>query len=226
MKYIRRACLIGVLVCILLICIIVYVSKLGADQPVENESLDMEEITETPETNISDMEDWMEMNSQLDNSNDSDILWLTVEGFSQLDSIDVPIGTVEISEKLRSRLSEYSDETIFAVAICFAPMIPDDYLDRIEYEGLSATEYLEKSIELQESNPEEAKKALGKYYELKYSYYDEILSSLSYDGEKLTPAFACKERFFFYTYMSREEILHLKCAENEALYIFAPGMVM
>ena len=158
-------------------------------------------------------------------SDDGNITWLTVDQMEELDSIYVSQGTVKKSENLESSLSKYSDETTFAVAISFASMIPDDYLDKIKFEDVTASEYLARSIELQDKDEEASKNALAKYYELKYSYYDEMLNSLDYKGEKVVKGDVCREYFFFYTYMTKEEIYQLTCDEDEALYVFAPGLL-
>ncbi len=154
------------------------------------------------------------------------VLWIAVDGFSSLDFVDVPLGEVEISENFQNALEDYSSDTTFAVAICFSPMVPSNYLDLIEYESISASEYLAKAINIMEINPSEAKIALGRYQQLKEEYYEQKLDALSYKGEKIVPGDACKELFFFYTYLTKEDILQLKCDEGEALYIFSPGMVM
>ncbi len=104
-------------------------------------------------------------------------------------------------------------------------MVPDNYLDEIQFEGKSAAKYLEESIEIQEQNKEAARIALTKYYELKYAYFDQMLDTLTYEGEKLVYGDSCKEDFFFYTYMTKSEIQTLECGKEEALYVFAPDMV-
>lgn len=155
-----------------------------------------------------------------------DVVWLGVDGISECQGICVAQGTVQISKRLMVKLEEYPENTLFAVAICFRSMVPNNYLDMIQENGITAEQYRLKGIELLETNPEAAQDAMGTYQRLRYSYFDTLLNSLQYSGEKWVPAFACKENFFFYTYMTKDEILSLKCGEDEALYVFAPDMVL
>lgn len=135
--------------------------------------------------------------------------------------VRVPYGHVIRSIYLNGFLDGYDSDRKIVVMICFASMIPENYLDTLMHEGMSAAEYYQKYEELQETNPEEAQEAYTQYYHLRLRYYREMLDSLSYPGEKRVRGGACSNNFAFYACMTKEELLSLTCEEDEALYVFA-----
>ncbi len=160
-------------------------------------------------------------------SYDGDVLRLVVPGDSlkQAQTMPVSKGTVVLSEGLKQELEKLPDDQVFGVAISFASMIPEDHLDTLVYEGISASEYHEKALALIDTDKEASGEAMAKYYELRVRYYYDLLFSLSYIEYLDDRGGVTLEDCFFYAYLTKDEILHLECDEDESLYVFAPGLL-
>lgn len=102
-------------------------------------------------------------------------------------------------------------------------MVPDNYLDLIYEDGMSAQEYFDLGKSLQETDPEASDKAFQTYNGLKHEYFNDLLNSLNFHGELKPYGLLSEDFFFFYTYMTKEEILNLTCDEDESYYITAMG---
>ena len=152
-------------------------------------------------------------------------VWIRTDKISELQENGIPFGTVKISDNLKWGMMRYPAETRFAVVVSFASMVPDNYLETISLDGISAADYLEQSIELQEIDGEASKAAYAKYYQLKNDYLERLFESIDFAREKIIKGGVCKEEHFFYAYLTEKEIYQLTCAEDEALYVFAPGMI-
>lgn len=150
---------------------------------------------------------------------------LSTDSMKDVAEMDIPMGTVVITDELRNALFWRFGSTRFQVCISFKSMVPDDYLDTLMYDGISASEYLERSLALRGIDEETASAYSRKYYELKNNYFYDLVEDLSYSGEKDTGAAACREYFFFYTTMTKSEIMSLTCEEDEAFCVFAIRML-
>ncbi len=151
----------------------------------------------------------------------SEAHWLSLPRIEDPFERRVSLGEVEIAYNLNEELKKYTDAEKFVVMICYISMIPENYLDTTMYDGMSASEYLDRYLELKESDPEEAKTAHETYSRLKTEYYYDSLATLSYVGEKRVLGGTCEYNFAFYTCMTKKEILELTCDEDEAFYVFA-----
>ena len=138
--------------------------------------------------------------------------------------IDTPLGAVQITPALREELRWHSDSAEFQVCISVHSMVPDNYLDTLLYEGVSASEYLARSIELEGVDEETSYRYRRIFLSLRREYFSELLEGLSYSGKKDGRAEICQEYLFFYTTMTKSEILNLTCDSDEAFCVFATAM--
>ena len=153
----------------------------------------------------------------------SALIWLHVDSLDDLPN-NIPPGTVTLSDNLQRAIAPYSDDTVFALIVSFASMIPSNYLDTLFYKNISASELHREAIGLIETDPEKAKLLLGKYNELTTDFFNAVIESIrptfteaGMPVDLLTEFH--QEEFFFYTCATKKQLAKLKCKENEAFYI-------
>lgn len=147
------------------------------------------------------------------------------DSYEDVAQMDIPMGTVKITDGLKRKLFFRFGFTRFLVCVSFKSMVPDNYLDTLIEDGISAAEYLERSIALRNVDNEKATEYYRKYSGLEDKYFNDLVDSLSYTGEKDTGAWACHEYFFFYTTMTKSEIMNLTCEPDEAFCVFGYRML-
>ena len=146
------------------------------------------------------------------------------DSVEDVSKIDVPMGTVQISTALRDELRWYSDSAEVQVCISVKSMVPDNYLDALTYDGISASEYLQRSHALEGVDDDEASRYYRIYDSLRRNYFKELLGGLSYSGQKTSGAEMCLDYHYFYTVMTKSEILNLTCNHDEAFLVFSTVM--
>lgn len=102
---------------------------------------------------------------------------------------------VVISKKLNRAMRWRSDDAVFAVAICFAPMVSEEMVNQLT--GIEETLYLQEVYQKASEAPEE------------------IGMMTRFAGG------TCEIYRFFYAYGTEEQIRNLTCEEGCSLYIAA-----
>ena len=124
-------------------------------------------------------------------------VWLNREKAEDFfeDAKKVEDGKVVISRKLNRAMRWRSDDTVFAVAVCFAPMVEEETVKQLT--GMEETLYLQEVYQKASKAPEE----IGMMTRF--------------------PLGVCETYRFFYAYGTEEQIRRLTCEEGCALYIAA-----